>query len=165
LFGAKGGVKDPDDFVKRASLGFQSLGVQAQVVDSRFVVDEVHISLAYTQASRRFSRGEQISRSLPMEFLLYLAGTHQINVAIDRLGIKPDTEEMLFVVLEAEGREDLSDLFEELGIEPSEEPVFARDLKTVLEAFGIPPSTADGSDPDAAKKAVHESVGMVNLEK
>ena len=164
IIGAAGKIGDPARFVEHANSVFKDRGLQAQVADSRFVIDETHVTMAFEQARRRTESGGAIARSLAMEFLLYLGGTHQINVAIDRMGVKPDTEHLLVIVMDGGDELDAGGLLSELGL-TAEEPVYAPDLGAVLATFGIPDTLADGSNPELVKKAVLEAVSLVNLEK
>lgn len=164
LIGAKGHITDQEKFVNEVMKHFEEHGIQGQVVDSRGVADRIHAELAFRQAERRFESQRAISRSLPVEFMLYLAATHQINVALDRVGVSTETEDMLFVIFIDYNGISLADLFEILDL-TQQEPVFAKDLQALLSLFGITPDIADGTDLEEARKAVYEAVSLVNLEK
>jgi tRNA threonylcarbamoyladenosine modification (KEOPS) complex Cgi121 subunit len=162
LIGAKGSVTDQEKFVNEVMKYFEEKGIQGQVVDSKGVADRMHLELAFRQAQRRFDSERAISRSLSVEFLLYLAATHQINVALDRVGVSTGTEDMLFVLFSDEAEISLSHLFGMLQL-TQQEPVFAQNVQSLLSLFGIPPEI--GTDPEEARKAVYEAVSLVNLEK
>ena len=164
MFGAKGDITDPEKFVNQVVGYFQEQGVQGQVVDSSRVVDRMHVELAFRQAQRRFESQRAISRSLPVEFLLYLAATHQISVALDRVGLTTNTRDLLFVLFSDVDETSLSELFNKLQIK-QQEPVFTGDLKALLTLFAVPAEIADGTDSEEARKAVYEAVSLVNLEK
>ncbi len=164
IIGARTEIGDVQEFVKRARQVFLDKGLVGQMVDSRYVLDRSHLELAFKQAERRFASGRGISRSLEMEFLLYLGATHQINVAIKRLGLREDTSHVLFVILQRPDETDPAALLEALGL-TAEEPVYAGDPKAVLELFDISSTVADGSDIECVRKALYEQISLVNLEK
>jgi len=160
IIGAKGDIADPEVFIQKVNSFSQNNSIQVQVVDSKGVADMTHIELAFRQARRRFDSQRAISRSLPVEFLLYLGATHQINVAIDRVGVNETTTDMLFIILD--GDANLTDLLDELGL-VQQEPIYADDLKKLLEIFEI--TTLDEMDTPTVKRTIYEAVSLVNLEK
>ena len=127
------------------------------------VIDRKHLELAYRQALRRFRSESKMSRTLATEFMLYLAGTHQIGVAKSRVGVGADTDRLMFVLLE--GPEfDLGPLFSEFGLKPCKES-YAQDVPALLKRLGVPETLANGEDTEKAKSAVYEHVAMVNVAK
>lgn len=160
IYGAKGEIPDQDVFIEKVNSHFQKNSIHAQVVDSRGVVDKTHIELAFRQAKRRIDSNRAISRSLPVEFLLYLGATHQINVAIERVGVSESTTDMLFIILDGEG--DLTNLIDELGL-IQQEPVYTDDLGKLMDRFEI--AKRDDMDTLTIKKTIYEAVSLVNLEK
>lgn len=162
IYGAKGKVADPQTAINILIEHFKENNLKAQAVDSRAVLNRTHIDLAYQQASRRFSSGNGICRTLELEFLLYLTGTHQISVALDRAGLNETTEELLFIVFE--GDSDLSGLLEKMELQ-SAEVEFRQDPEDVLKRFEVEGSLWKGLSKDEQVKTVYELMAMVNLEK
>jgi tRNA threonylcarbamoyladenosine modification (KEOPS) complex Cgi121 subunit len=158
VIGAKGEVKDSQDLVTKANHFFVQNSLSAQILDANSVVDLAHLELARRQASRRFTEGKPITRSLEVEFLLYVAATHQIDVAIDRVGVKIGSNNLLIVVLEGDEDIQLSPLLNQLDLTEME-PVYSSDLTALLQRFGI---STEQPDP---RKAVYEAMSLVNLEK
>jgi len=160
---ADGHVKDVKAFVEKAFAMLDSAGVSGQILDRRTIIDRKHLELAYRQASRRFRSDSKMSRTLATEFMLYLAGTHQIGVAKSRVGVGADTDGLMFVLLE--GPEfDLGPLFSEFGLKECGES-YAKDVPALLKRLGVPETLADGKDVEKARSAVYEHVAMVNVAK
>jgi tRNA threonylcarbamoyladenosine modification (KEOPS) complex Cgi121 subunit len=89
------------------------------VIDDGAVEGKEVVEVARNRAKRAFLRGENVSSSLEMETLLYVAGVRQINRALEIAGVKGSTKRayvVLFSSAEAVGAIDE----EEEGEEKSE---------------------------------------------
>jgi len=72
---------------------------QVQVFDAKMIAGLDHLFFSVLNGLRSFESGNKISDSLAIEILLYASGQHQINKAIQMLGIKPDSSQIAVVVL------------------------------------------------------------------
>lgn len=71
---------------------------QVQFFDASLIATSEHLYFAALNALRSLQSGTNISKSLAMETMLYAAAVRQIQKAIERLGIKPQTKNMAVVV-------------------------------------------------------------------
>ncbi len=70
-----------------------------QLFDNRYIWGYQHIFSAVWHARNAEKNNQMISKTLSMEILLYTAGLRQIQKAIQLLGIKNNTTEMVGVLL------------------------------------------------------------------
>ncbi len=68
-----------------------------QLVDESRIIDEQQLLSACWHASYAFYEEMNISRSMDVETLLYLAGTRQIDQALEIVGLKEQTKIVLLV--------------------------------------------------------------------
>ncbi len=100
----------------------------ASFISSKYVVDLDVVAFAAEKAVKSWQRGERISRSLPIEILLYYAATRQIRDAL-KLGINSGLNRVAAVVLDEDEFSKLD--FRELEFKPE------YDLKAVREHYEI----------------------------
>jgi len=74
------------------------------VIDERAAEGAEVVEVAKNRAKRAFLRGKNISSSIEMETLLYVAGVRQIAKAIEIAGVKDDTQEAYVVLFSSERR-------------------------------------------------------------
>jgi len=79
--------------------------VEVQFFDGARVAGAQHLEIAAINAAHAFNTGISISRSLAMETLLYASAQRQIEVAIDRLGVRRESR-TIGVVLFSNSRDD-----------------------------------------------------------
>ena len=96
--------------------------VDLQFFDARLIATQEHLYFAALNALQAFQNKTNISKSLAMETMLYASAQRQIQKAIQRCGIKPETTSMAVIII---------------GEDPTQ-------LKTMLEAI----STYVGVEPD-----------------
>jgi KEOPS complex subunit Cgi121 len=75
------------------------LGVQA--LDARAVCGRVHLESALLHARRAFDRGDQLSRTLEVEWVLCAAGVRQVDAAFGRAGVRPGCTAFALLVIAA----------------------------------------------------------------
>jgi KEOPS complex subunit Cgi121 len=73
--------------------------VDIQVFDANFVATWQHLYFAALNALKAFKNGENISRSVEMEIMLYASAQRQIRKALDVIGVKDDTKSIALVVV------------------------------------------------------------------
>jgi len=70
-----------------------------QLINPSLVAGFDHLYFASLNALKAFEAGRNISKDLAVEVLLYASGQHQINKAIQLLGIKSDSREVAILVV------------------------------------------------------------------
>ncbi len=108
-------------------------GCEAVFLDARYIVDRDHVEFAVKKAIKAWKEGRRVARSLPMEILLYCAGTRQIDDAVE-IGLKEGFNEVVVVVL----KDECVERIKEMGFK--EGKVLRMDgdkIRRVKEFFGI----------------------------
>ncbi|MEM3577870.1 MAG: KEOPS complex subunit Cgi121 [Candidatus Bathyarchaeia archaeon] len=95
-------IEDTEKFLKRFSK--ESLGVEIQFFDARFVAGWQHLYFAVLNALTAFKNKRSISKNLAMETILYASAQRQIKKALGKLGIKLGTTEVALVMVGDEPR-------------------------------------------------------------
>ncbi len=70
-----------------------------QLVDARAIASQLHIVSAAEHAVCSFALGENIAAKLGLELLLYLAADRQLRSAIEKLGVKEKSLEVVAIAL------------------------------------------------------------------
>ncbi|MCS7125264.1 MAG: KEOPS complex subunit Cgi121, partial [Candidatus Bathyarchaeota archaeon] len=81
--------------VKKAVVG----DCEIQFFDAELVASWQHLYFAALNAIKAFKNGENISKNLAVETLLYASAQRQIRKAVDSLGIKRNTCEIAVLVV------------------------------------------------------------------
>jgi len=71
----------------------------AQILDNRYIWGKKHILSAIWHALKAYQNNRMISKTLSMEILLYTAGFRQIKKAVELLGIRGSTEEVVGIII------------------------------------------------------------------
>lgn len=90
-------VSEPEETLRRLRLINDK--AQVQLVKANLVAGREHLRFAAKNALQSFGGKDPRSRSLAVEFLLYLSCQRQISKAIGLLGVEPDDREILVVAL------------------------------------------------------------------
>ncbi|MEM1606592.1 MAG: KEOPS complex subunit Cgi121 [Candidatus Bathyarchaeia archaeon] len=99
-------ITDIDKFFSLIGSKFKSS--QVQVLDAELVAGFEHIYFAVLNALKAFKTGINISKSLPIEILLFASGQDQIKKAINMLGVKRTTKRIVAVIVSDSREEALS---------------------------------------------------------
>lgn len=91
-------VMDTDEFLKRTSKGTPS-NVETQFFNAELIATWQHLYFAALNALTAFKNGDNFSKSLAMETMLYASAQRQIRKATDIIGIKPDSKKVAMVVI------------------------------------------------------------------
>ncbi len=67
-----------------------------QLFDRQVIINRLHVLGAYENACATHAAGDNISKSLVMEMLLFVAMTRQINEAVEMVGIKDNRDFLVF---------------------------------------------------------------------
>ncbi len=91
--GARGKpVVHVDMWMRQLQRGAKTLDLVAQVLDASTVCGRVHLESAFLHANRAMDRGNNLARTMPIEWVLCAAGVRQVDVAFKRVGIRPGTD-------------------------------------------------------------------------
>jgi KEOPS complex subunit Cgi121 len=91
--GARGKpVVHVDMWMRQLQRGAKTLDLVAQVLDASTVCGRVHLASAFLHANRAMDRGNNLARTMPIEWVLCAAGVRQVDVAFKRVGIRPGTD-------------------------------------------------------------------------
>lgn len=90
-------ISDVDLFLNRLKEIRAEYDVTIQAFDARKIAGRRHIEVAVDRAIRSMDRGENISKDLGMEILLYASGRRNINRAIE-IGISKAREIVIVIV-------------------------------------------------------------------
>jgi len=90
-------ISDPNVFLNR--IRKKALDCQVQVFDAERIAGLDHLYFSVLNALKAVESGNKISDSLAMEILLYASGQHQIEKAIQMLGVKPCSSQIVIVIL------------------------------------------------------------------
>lgn len=91
-------INNVKDFVKKIKEKLPS-NVWIQFFNASFIASWQHIFFAVINAKLSFKNQKNISKSIDIETLLYASAQHQINKAIQKIGIKPDTRNIAIVIV------------------------------------------------------------------
>jgi KEOPS complex subunit Cgi121 len=167
-----GHVKDP----QRTLVKLRSMrGVEVQLLRAELVAGQDHLSFAARNALHSFKGKRRRSKSLAVEYLLYVSCQRQISKAIDLLGISPVDRQVLLVAL-SESKEDLEKLEREacsiIGGEPDMNLVEIgsdRKLRSLQKAYCVTNREMEAarlpgeSDPDVLKRLIIERSALLDL--
>ena len=95
-------------FVKKIKEKLPS-DVWVQFFDASFIASWQHIFFAVINAKLSFKNQKNISKSIDIETLLFASTQNQINKAIEKIGIKPDTQNVAVVIV-AKGEEQIHEV-------------------------------------------------------
>ncbi len=88
---------DPDAVISRVREISSTRDAVAQAIDPAYVAGEDHLARAWEMVERAQARGREIADDPAMEWLLYIAGTRQIDRALT-LGIGAETDVAAVVI-------------------------------------------------------------------
>ncbi|MCW3983290.1 MAG: KEOPS complex subunit Cgi121 [Candidatus Bathyarchaeota archaeon] len=87
-----------DEFLK-ANRKQNNLHVEVQFFEADLIATQEHLYFAVLNALQAFHSKTNKSKSVAMETMLYAAAQRQIQKAIDKIGVKPETKAMAVVVV------------------------------------------------------------------
>jgi KEOPS complex subunit Cgi121 len=129
-----------EEFLKRSRKQTQSL--QVQFFDAELIATAEHLYIAVMNALQAFKGEANISKSFAMETMLYASAQRQIQKAIERCGIKPQTRSIAVVVI-GDNRTQIENFRQTftkyIGVEPDESVLrmTTRKVRRIKRAFEI----------------------------
>ncbi len=140
--------------------------VAIQFFDAELVATAEHLYFAALNALQAFRGKTNISKNLAMETMLFASAQRQIQKAIDRIGIKPQSRNMAVLIIgetQQEIEKTLRELSAYLGAEPDESVLHLtpEKQKRIMGAFQI-----SGKEIETVAKAtVEEAVVALVVER
>jgi len=116
--------------------------VDVQFFDASLIATQEHLYFAALNAFQAFQNKTNISKSIGMETMLYASAQRQIQKAIERCGIKPETTSMGVVII-GENPTQLKTMLQAIstcvGVEPDEKVLEISNVKEhkIIEIFQI----------------------------
>jgi KEOPS complex subunit Cgi121 len=98
-------VEHVDVWMRNLQRAAGSVDLSAQAMDAGAVCGRVHLESALVHARRAFARGDNMARTLWVEWVLCAAGVRQVDVAFKRVGIRPGTRVFAILLLSDEEEE------------------------------------------------------------
>lgn len=116
--------------------------VDVQFFDAELIATQEHLYFAVMNALQAFKNETNVSKSLAMETMLYVSAQRQIQKAIQRCGIKPETTNMAVVLIgedPAKLKEALLEITSFVGSQPDDDVLKMSPSKAekIKEAFQI----------------------------
>lgn len=157
IVGLKGEVSDPEKTLNAARSCCESDG-SVQLMRSHMIFGRIHLESAVDHAIRSFEEGRNSSNSLATEVLLYSSGTKQIDVAIEKMGIREGDSRIALVAF---GAFDLSAFLEKMNF-VQDDNVLEGDI-SMLSEFGIDSKEIASVPESRVFDLVLERVALVDL--
>jgi tRNA threonylcarbamoyladenosine modification (KEOPS) complex Cgi121 subunit len=137
--------------------------VWIQFFNSNLIATNEHLHFAVLNALYAFKHQTNLSKSLAMETLLYASTQHQIQKAIQTIGLKPNMAEMAVTIISENKQQitnTLNDLSNNLHAEPCDTVLDLTPQKTsqIQQTFNITPSMIE-----AATKNKKTDLALANL--
>lgn len=144
----------------------EACGTINQVFDADRIAGEEHLIHAARLALNALEAGKNFATSPSIELACWTAGSRQISLAIDRVGIREDTQEVAVVILGGDsGKVDESRerIMSKLQIDPDRDvlEITEEKIKTLCKAFSISKNELEVAPP---KKIVLERVALLSLQ-
>jgi KEOPS complex subunit Cgi121 len=167
ILGAKGTISNVENMLETVASLSKEHALSIQLLDAKMVYGEMHLQSAIHHAQRAFERQDSISATLAMEILLYASGEYQIKIALDKMGLKPNTsEQQIAVVVVGDGDQTpklITELLAKLEL-VQDDSVLDGDAE-VLKRFGIAQPEIEAVHPDKIGELILERVAMVDVKK
>ncbi len=133
--------------------------VDIQFFDAELIATQEHLSFAVLNALQAFENKTNFSKSLAMETMLYASAQGQIQKAIIRSGIKPQTNKMALIIIGDDPKQietTLQAVTKSMGNEPDESVLDLTKIKEekIKETFEIKDEEIEVIENDNQKKAL-----------
>ena len=99
IIGARGNIQKIEDFIKNVHIFSEKNDIVVQIFDAEMIFGKNHLTSSVEHAIRSMNNGTNTTNSLEKEILLYSSGERQIKIAIDKMGIKKNTNKFAIVFL------------------------------------------------------------------
>ena len=99
-------IKEVNGFLERVRR--EAREAHVQFFDAKLIAGQQHLYFAAVNALKAFEKKSNISSSLAIEALLYASAQRQIRKAVDTLGVKQDSSQVVALII-AENRQGMDD--------------------------------------------------------
>ena len=168
IIGAKGKPADVNTVIETTKGLNEKHGLTIQLFDSEMVFGREHLESAVFHAERAMSVKTNVAKSIGMEIILYASGERQINVAIQKMGIKESTNDFGILIYDFHGTLNehskiglINGILGELNL-TRDDSVLTGD-RSVLERFGIEKEELESVPEPHWGNLVLERVAMVDV--
>jgi tRNA threonylcarbamoyladenosine modification (KEOPS) complex Cgi121 subunit len=148
--------------------------VDIQLFDAQLIATQEHLYFAVLNALQAFQNSTNHSKSPAMETILYASAQRQIQKAIERIGIKPQTKNVAVTIIGEDPKQiqsDLEALTESVGKEPDDKVLAMTKTKEtkIRKAFEIGEEelktvTKNGDSETAIVNLVIERVALLSTQ-
>lgn len=164
VVGARGRVGPVSDFLARVQAMADRYHIVIQVFDADLVFGRLHLVSAFDHAVRAIQQGTNTTGSLGLEALLYASGEYQIQKALAKMGVKPETTHVAVLFFSERGAKMDSIVFDflhEIGFY-RDDTVLEGDRETLCR-FGVSDAEIATVKPDQYGDLILERVAMVDV--
>lgn len=110
-----------DMWMRQLQRTAKTMDLVAQVLDADAVCGPVHLESAFLHANRAMARGNNLARTVLIEWVLCAAGVRQVDVAFQRVGIRPGTETFAILLIADDDlvatEEQVTSILETIGLQ------------------------------------------------
>ena len=166
--GARGrSVVHVDMWMRQLQRAAKDRDLVAQVLDARAVCGRVHLESALLHAERAMERGNNLARTVLIEWVLCAAGVRQVDVAFKRVGIRPGTETFAIMLVADDdlvpAGEQVTSLLE--AVELSRDDTVLECTEGSLRALGVGDAEIAAVPRDNWPDLALERVALLELER
>jgi KEOPS complex subunit Cgi121 len=160
-------INNTEEFIHQLNKISRKYDVVIQAVDADLVAGSKHLIAAVERATRSFSEKSNIANNLGMETLLYVAGSRQIEKAL-QFGVKKECNNIALLII-SQSEKNIDCVEQELKKLISEHPEVA-DYTTskkekLMSAFNITQEEIAAVGEDKIPDLVLERVALRNIVK
>ena len=99
ITGYKGIAFDKAEIFLKANRKQKRQNIDIQFFDAELIATQEHLYFSVLNALQAFKNKTNLSKSPGMETMLYASAQRQIQKAITRAGIKPETQNMAIIIV------------------------------------------------------------------
>ncbi|CAD6490827.1 MAG: Kinase binding protein CGI-121 [Candidatus Argoarchaeum ethanivorans] len=158
-------IKDTEEFIHQLNEIFRKYGVVIQAVDADLVAGRKHLITAAERAIRSFREKTNVANNLGMETLLYVAGSRQIEKAL-QFGVKRGCNNIALLII-SKSEKNTDNVKQELKKLISERPDVADYIiskkEKLMSAFNITQEEIAAAGEDKIPDLVLERVALRNI--
>ena len=169
VYGARIGSKkiDLDAMIKYSQNISNKETIIFQLFDADYIYGIDHLKTAFDHAKRAYSQNRQTARTLGMETLLYASGEYQIKNAIEKVGLKENSDKLGILLYARDNSTDnnLDKNFDNFMKEfelTRDDNVLDGDVNT-LESFGISKEELSAVPKSKWLELILEKVALVDI--
>jgi KEOPS complex subunit Cgi121 len=158
---------DLDSMIKYSQNLSNSDNITFQLFDADFIYGSDHLKTALEHAKRAYSQDRQTASTLGMETLLYASGEYQIKNAIEKVGLKENSEKLAILLHAEDNSTDIyldkifDDFIKEFELTRDNE-VLNGDVNT-LNSFGISKEELSAVPKNKWLELILEKVALVDI--